>query len=164
MAILNSEQVNWTIKDYLNFYVARQYPEYIKLKALVDECDHLMLGHILKIWEKKNKEYTGQYGVFYNGQYELPQKAIDRIKMVNQVMECINNNVRKDDIRSYQQIVLAVKTLSSRPKYSQERMLRQIEVYPFLFRAQGRIAQYVNQLIYIYDYNSRNKGQLLQTK
>lgn len=159
MYILNVDRKNWTLENYLNFWVTQGNSHYIRVQAMLNECSNLRVNHIINIWQYRTSgDDKGAAKAFKDGAYTMPEKAIAKIRIVSNILFVIENVVEPKEFGKSPKssLVSAVSSLlvcGANPQI----LIDRIKTYPHLFRKQPDQAHYFAMLEHIYNYRTRDK-------
>lgn len=154
MFMLNIDRKNWTLENYLNYWVSRGNEEYKKVQSILSECINFSVGDIIAIWQVARKK--GVSDVFKNGKYTLPQKAINKIRVVYAIINAIEGVVNRSEFKSQKSLVRAISSIlvcGANPNI----LISRIKSYPHLFKKQADQPHYFAMLEHIYNYRTRDK-------
>lgn len=155
MHMLNIDRKNWTLENYLNYWVTLGKEEYKKVQSILSECINFSVGDVLNIWQN-NTRRGGSDDVFKKGLYSLPQKGINKIRIVYAVLNAIEQSVDKTEYKPQKALVSAISSLlvcGANPNV----LISRIKSYPHLFKKQADQPHYFAMLEHIYNYRTRDK-------
>jgi len=156
MFMLNIDRKNWTLENYLNYWVARGNEEYKKVQSVLSECVEFTVSDVLSVWQSRSK--VGASELFKKGNYTISQKGINKIRIVYAIINAIESSVSKNEFgkRPAGSLVKAVSSIlvcGANPNI----LIDRIKSYPHLFKKQADQPHYFAMLEHIYNYRTREK-------
>jgi hypothetical protein len=161
ISLLNINQTNWSLQDFMSFYVNHGYPEYVKLNGLMSEMPLFSLGDFLKVWQSGS--YGGQRSTsegFRQGLYSINKDGLIKLRKVYSVLKSIYDNCPASELKNRGSLVNGISKIALNENFSYTHMVDQIRKYSHLFTAQGDGIHYADHLEYIYNYRKRNENKV----
>lgn len=162
MILLNISQEKWKPMDYLRHYANKGLQDYIDIQNILQECEEIMVGYILHIWQSSKKiggKDVSTTETFRQGKYTFPAHAAEKVRAVNFVMKKIKSVVEPKMILNRGSMVRAISSLYILDVDLQE-LTRQIERYPFIFRPQADQSNYKAHFEFIYNYKKSANNRI----
>lgn len=155
--LANTITSNWTSKEYMESFAARDFPEYVKIKNFYLENPWIKISTLPKLCSSKG------YGKlnFNNGHY-----VADRMKYAGEVVAMVNGFRRfiGDKQANYNPFVQTVMNLALNPNYHHKRMMEKMEQRGSLFRRCATVPQYLEVLTEIYNYRVSAENRVSLTE
>jgi len=156
MFMLNIDRKNWTLENYLNYWVALGNEEYQKVQSVLSECINFTVADILRIWQGKHEK--GASDMFKSGRYKLPKKGLNKVRVTYAIVNAIDSAVDKSEFgkRPAASLVAAISSMlvaGANPNV----LIDRIKSYPHLFKKQADQPHYFGMLEHIYNYRTREK-------
>jgi hypothetical protein len=144
----------WTAEEYLHHYVARNSPEYVKLRDFVDEYPFLSVTRAIKLCghsQGKNLMDTFRDGTFQANDMRFARKVARALL-----------DFKEAGINFYDQgrFVDAIANLIANAEYDHERMKAKLEYLSYKVVKCPDIPTYIQMLNEIYNYKVRNTTRL----
>jgi hypothetical protein len=162
ISLLNVNQTNWSLNDFMSFYVSHGYPEYVKLSQLKIEMPLFSLHDFLKVWQsggKKESNWSTSEG-FKSGLYTISKEGLLKLRRVYSVLNTIYENCDGGELKNRGSLVSGISKITLSENFSYTHMVDQIRKYSHLFVAQGDAIHYADHLEYIYNYRKRNENKV----
>lgn len=158
---LNSTQLKWTVKDYVNYYVVKGYPDFIILDQLCKK-KNISPSIAYNIIFNKSTDRTGlSRGVriypLKDGTMKLPdtsEKGLQKLeRKVDMVLSLINLlNLPKTD-----RLIIAISRIISDKNFSYAVMQNKIDFQKSRIYRCSTIQEYMQMIANIYNYKNSNK-------
>jgi len=155
MITLNRAQKNWGQKDYLNYYCAQGFPEYIKLREF-SKKNEIGVDMAISICDQWRSIRAGKR--FRNGEFQFNESYTP--ELIQKAREIILMIKTKIGWRGYLQSALFFKSLCiliSTHSIDFKTLKAKIEMQLPRLSANTNIKTYLEMLIAIYNYKSRSK-------
>lgn len=159
MIILNVDRKNWSIENYLNFYVSQGKQSYLLVEQILKECTNLRPHDVISIWQGKPAGKESTIEVFKKGLYSINSTGLKKCRLVSMILYAIESSVDDAEFRRKKSLIGAIASfihVGGNPN----RLISQIKRNPFLFKAQADQPHYFELLEYIYNYRKRSKEPL----
>jgi hypothetical protein len=153
--LLNAAKKNWTLEDYLNFYVAKNLPEYRKVLEFCEKYD-LSVRQYLRSYFYEGKIVER----FKAGTYKFPdpekitalEKSIEKTKQIIEVIEkyCFARKIVSKSPHLQKALYLLVEL----PELDLEILCRKIAQKADIVRSCGSCGAYYQMFLDIYNYRN----------
>ena len=160
--ILNINNKNWKLTDFVNMYAARGYEEYVKLTGL-DEFygKRYSYSTLLGLMKDSQKSIDG------GGRHSTAARK-GNLKMGNEshCREVLNTCENINNITGFTKFynvsfVNAISIVLNKPDFSMNRLMDKIEENKFMVEKRNDYTQYLEMLQEIYNRNSRKKVRFI---
>lgn len=158
VALYNENQVQWKSREWIDYFCSLQYPEYLKLKRLMDEFK-LSAGAILTVIHGHtpkgdsgitNRKFSVNVESLSSGNIKIDEYLFRKnFKPVQEIAEYAG-------IKTVYSFVMAVIPLINSPKYDHSRMMSKMETQGHLLRGCGNKGAFQMAISDIYKYRQRN--------
>ena len=162
ISILNSYQKNWSANDYLHYYCSKNYQDYKRVQAIIDETG-FTVGVICSLWQAstvKSGRAIKTAEVFKTGSYPFPKIATTRVRYVKNIYDAvIDNKSIRVELSGKNALIKGISSiLSSGARVSELR--GQLNKFGYLIENCGSQGQYFEMLAHIYNYKKRHKNKI----
>jgi len=153
----NRNQRMLQAKDYLDIFVARNNPHYVKLKKLMSDY-HLGISIALALTTGYDRK--ANLKMFKTGQFKFPEDdnvyfVADKLRLYCQFAK--ERKVKPAALYNDQRIALAFLILAHEKKFDWDRFMKKLEIYWPQLRAWDTYAEYARMFLSIYNYGKTNK-------
>ena len=157
--LMNTTSKPWELIDYINSYADRGYPEYVKLKRLIDKYNELPQRTIIDIGFGSGTEGSAnQNSLIKNGKYTLAISEIELEKIFDNLIKFkpYLSNAKGRPSRFYKALVFCVKY----ENVTFRELLEAFQKYASIPELQiGEVAGTSHAIVYIekiYNYKKRS--------
>ena len=160
--ILNSTQLRWGLKDFLKYYAAKGYEDYMIIEQICKKKDLTCNAAIACITgrtlERGGLAKTSQNNnTFKNGTFKLPDKSDKGLAKMERKIDAILNLITQLGLPRTDRLIVAISRLANNPKFSFTTMLDKIELQKARIYRCTTINEYVHMLTNIYNFKNKNK-------
>lgn len=146
---LNSFQSNWSIMDFLQFYIKRGYPEYIKLDNFMNEYNlrlpvaRIIATDIVTICKRSE--------VFKDGGFKFSNAQADKIaKRYNSIRDFWEFSHQRSFVIAFVRII-------QNPQLNWKRFRQSVDAYHYKVTARSTTSEYLKELNYMYNFRRKDK-------
>jgi hypothetical protein len=152
---LNQYQKNWSIENYLDYFVAKNYPHYVVVKQLLDEMPELRIGYVLRLWQAGNLPSVSE--TFRSGDYTMPVEAQHKIRSVYRVYQACKSASNEGKIVNMGSLFSAIGAAILHPACDKNTLIEQIQKYGYMIGSRADHTAYKGAIEEVYNFRKRNK-------
>lgn len=160
--ILNSTQMRWSMKDYIKYYSAKGYPDYIILESLCKARD-VSPNVAYSIINGRNINRQGLAQVHKNdikdGSFTIPDKSEKGLKKIDRKVEAVMRIIQMLDLPKTDRLCIAITRLANDSNFSFKVMEKKIAYQKARVYRCSTIQEYMNMLAGI--YNNKNMKKIV---
>lgn len=155
IALLNSNQKNWTAMDYINFYTVEKEFSFLQLSNLINKYPDMAVSALLMLSNSEGRRSLAQLK-----EGCLDMLAIDFAKEICELCKDLNHRFQKDFVFD-SRFPLALGKALKQDNFKIDRLIEQIEAAPREFVPCHTKEQYLDMIKEIYNRGlSKNKINL----
>ena len=159
--LINSSQLRWSMKDYINFYAGKGFPDYIILDNLC-KAKKLSPGIAYNIIYSKSIARPAltrkdKSVPLKDGTFKFPDHTPKYFTKLESKIDKILNLVNVLGIPRTDRLVIAISKLAEEPNFSFATMIKKLDYQKARVYRCSTITEYVNMLSDIYNHKNSKK-------
>lgn len=161
LIMLNTVGKAWTYNDFMNFYIAKGKPEYINIKAIMEEFK-IPIWHILLFTGKRHSNVGEQ---FKSGEIKMlgKDKIRELINIFVEIKEFLKVKMVSQDRRYLMNKTFfrAIISFLTHPGVDKDVFIHKLEIKLGLLRSCTNAKEYLQIFQHIYNYKNSNPVNLM---
>lgn len=165
MIALNLTNRNWTKKNYVEFYAQKGYADYMIFKNLMDEFPEFTCSTIEAILTLSTTKDNygdercakGQGLAIARGLFKCKNTQHSR-ELINLLMKIKRAEGQRANLYRQDQFVRAMVRCFNFKPFDGDRLVKKIEMFPFMFTKQPDTQGYIEMIESLYNFHQKEKG------
>lgn len=157
----NSNKRNWILEDYLNYYVSLGFPEYIKLRNLLDDLNisftHLTYVFLTNISKKKPADEF-RSGAYIHKDMEYTKEVFENIKDITNIL--IAHTTVPPICWNTKKMYKTLKFIISNDNYNKEHFINNIKTLSFKVCPKNTLQENLRFFVSIHNYRLKKRIEL----
>lgn len=156
MSDMNSIKKNWTLNDYLHYYISRGKHDFIEFSKVMERHPNVPVSTLLKVVSGNSSTRSSD---IRNGEIDTDniEKADEIIKQLNDINELCPSIAGS-------RLTEAMIYFANHPDYDHKRMVKRIQTNPSEIHACNNKKQYIQMLQSVYNFRAKEDNVVIFIK